>query len=148
MKIEAKRTLYLTPRTSYLIPFLLFSLLILSLTSCDKEEIIIGSWNLQTVLKNGEVNTDSTQFHLLTMYTYYHFFYFNSVDISTLANGQWTGSADGFYKFINNSTLEMRFTILYQQYAIIAKIKKLTRKELNLEYEDNENTYLLKLYTN
>jgi len=110
--------------------------------------MIIGSWNLQAVLVNGEACTDSTQFHLQTKYTYYNFFYMNSLDVRTFANGQPTASSNGFYKFVNNSTLEMRFTLLYQQNEVKAKIKKLTRKELNLEYEDNGDTYLLKLYTN
>ena len=130
------------------ISFLLFSFLLFSLTSCDPEETILGSWNLQAVSVNGETYTDSTQFHLLTRDTYYNFFYMNSLDVRTNANGQYTASSNGFYKLGKNSTLEMRFTILYQQNEFTAKIKKLTRKELNLEYEDNGDTYLLKLYTN
>ncbi|MCL2436028.1 MAG: hypothetical protein FWD09_07845 [Lentimicrobiaceae bacterium] len=149
MKTEAKKTSYLTPHTLYLIPLLLFSFLLFSLTSCrDPEERIFGSWNLQTVLINGETYTDSTQFHLATRYTYYNFFYMNSLDVRTYANGQSTASSNGFYKFKNNSTLELRFTLLYQQNEITAKIKKLTRKELNLEYEEEGDTYLLKLFTN
>ena len=129
----------------FLVPF---SFLLFTSTSCDPEETIVGSWNLQAVLMNGEAYTDSTQFHLSTKYTYYNFFYMNSLDVRTYANGQPTASSNGFYKFTSKSTLEMRFTLLYQQNEIKAKIKKLTRRELNLEYEDDGNTYLLKLYTN
>jgi len=96
---------------------------------------------------NGEVYTDSTQFHLLTKHTYYNIFYHNSLDVKTIANGQWTASSNGYYRFIDKSTIEMRFTLLYQQQEITAKIKKLTRRELNLEYEEDGDTYLLKLYT-
>jgi hypothetical protein len=61
---------------------------------------------------------------------------------------QITTSSDGFYKIEGSSKLEMRFTILNKRCNIIAKIKKLTKKELNLEYEDKGNTYFLKLPEN
>ena len=114
--------------------------------SCDKQEMIINSWNLQTVLKNGQPLNDSLQFNLIPRYTHYNFYYANSLNVSTFASGQLTSSSNGFYEFTNSSTIRMRFTLLYQRYEITAKIKKLTRNELNLEYEDNGNTYFLKLF--
>ena len=70
------------------------------------------------------------------------------LNIDTYANGQYTASADGYYVFKNRSTLEMKFTILNQRNNIKANVKKITNKELNLEYKDNDDTFLLKLYAN
>ena len=133
----------------YFFVLLLFcssAFLLFTFTGCDREELIINSWNLQTVLKNGEVFNDSTQLHLTLDYTYYYFFIMNSLDVRTFANGQYTASSNGFYEFVDRSTLRMRFTLLYQSYDITAKIKKLTQKELHLEYKDNGDVYFLKLY--
>jgi len=129
-------------------PFLLFTLLLFTLSSCDKEEMLYNTWNLQSVTLNGQALNDSSQFNVIPKYTYYTFFYGNSLTVQTFAEGQITTSSDGFYKLSGNSTLEMSFTILYKKYIINAKIKKLTKKELNFEYEDKGNTYFLKLYTN
>jgi len=108
--------------------------------------MIINSWHLQTVLKNDEPYNDSLLFNLIPKYTYYSFYYANSLNVSTFVNGQYTSSATGFYQFTNNSTIKMTFTLLYQRYEITAKIKKLTRKELNLEYEEDGDIYFLKLF--
>ena len=130
--------------------FLLFALGFLSFMSCDKQEMLQNRWNLESVSVNGSpIDSAHMKFHLLPKYTYYIFFLENSLNIATLANGQYTESADGYYKFADRSTLEMRFKILGQpKQDIKAKIKKLTNKELNLEYTDNGDTYFLKLYTN
>jgi hypothetical protein len=142
-KVQSLKFNYFTFSPFYLFTFLPFFLLTFS--SCDKEEMILKSWKLQTVLMNDEPLNDSLQFNLLTTYTYYTFFYANSLTVRTYALGQHTTSADGFYR-INKSTLEMRFSLLYNRYNISAKIKKLTRRELNLEYTDNGDTYFLKFY--
>ena len=124
-------------------------LLFFCLTSCDKEDKLMNRWNLQHVSVNGGALKDSSIYHLLPRYTDYVFFIENSLSVETYIplNGQFTSSADGYYK-LKNSTLEMRFRILNQKTNITAKIKKLTKKELHLEYSDKGNTYLLKLYTN
>jgi hypothetical protein len=97
---------------------------------------------------NNKPLQDSIHYHLLKRYTDYVFLFENSLNVETYAKGQYTASADGYYKFTNRSTLEMRFTILNQRTAITAKIKKLTNKELQLEYKEKGATYFLKLYTN
>ena len=134
----------------YKVFFLLFpfSFLLFCFTNCDKEETLMNRWNLQYVSVNGSSLTDSSQYHLLTRYTDYVFFIENRLTVDTYAYGQYTSSADGYYKLSNKSTLEMRFRIFDQINNITAKIKKLNRKELHLEYTDNGNTYFLKLYTN
>ena len=123
------------------LPFCLFTF-----SSCDREEMIMKRWRLQTVLMNDEPLNDSLQFNVIPKYTYYNFFVEHSLVVSTYALGQYTASANGFYKFENRSTLEMRFALLYEQYDIKATIKKLTSRELNLEYENNGNTYFLILF--
>jgi hypothetical protein len=121
---------------------------ILTLASCDKQEKLYNRWNLQSVLMNGQPINDTTQFNLRLYYTNYYFYYENSLNVSTYAKGSLTETADGFYQLEKKSMLFMRFTILYQSYKIRAKIKKLTKKEMHLEYTDNGNKYLMKLYTN
>jgi len=129
-------------------PFLLFSLLLFSLSSCDKEEMLYNTWHLQSVTMNGQALNDSSQFNVIPNYTFYTFFYGNSLTVQTFAEGRRISSSDGIYNLVGKSKIEMSFTILYNRYNINAKIKKLTKKELNLEYEDKGNTYFLKLYTN
>ena len=134
------------------IAFLLFcssALLLFCLTSCDKPEMLINRWNLQTVTVNGTpIDSLQMQYHLLPNYTYYTFFIENVLNVDTKINGFYTSSADGYYKFTDKSTLEMNFTLLNKRNIITAKIKKLTKKELKLEYKDknNGNTYFLILY--
>ncbi|MDR2971456.1 MAG: hypothetical protein LBU83_05955 [Bacteroidales bacterium] len=133
-----------------LLPFYLFSFLLfllLTFSSCDKQEMLYGSWNLQTATMNGKPLNDSLQFNAIPAYTYYSFLYENRLTVRTFAMGQITSSPDGFYKLDKKLNLEMSFTILHKRYNIRAKIKKLTKKELNLEYEENGNKFFLKLFT-
>jgi len=120
-------------------------------TSCDREELIVNSWNLRTVLKNGEPFTDTMQFHLIPKHTNYAFYYpqTSSLLVKTYALNQIATSADGNYYFKDKSTIWMRFTLLYKRYEIEATIKKLNGRELNLEYKDKEgDIYFMKLYAN
>jgi len=136
----------------YYILLLLFcssAFLLFCFSGCDKEEKIMNIWNLQSVTMNGKTLTDSSQYHLLPRYTYYSFYYENRMNVETYAKGQFTESADGYYKLSKKNTiLDMKFTILNQRSNISAKVKKLTKKELQLEYKNNGNTYFLKLYSN
>jgi len=136
----------LRPFAPYAFCFLLSAFCLFSLSSCDKEELLYNTWNLQSVTMNGQPFSDSLQYNLLPTYTYYSFFYQNSLTVRTYAMEQITTSSDGFYQLESGSKVEMRFTILNKRFNINAKIKKLTKKELNLEYEDKGNTYFLKLY--
>jgi hypothetical protein len=106
------------------------------------------SWRLQTVLMNDEPLNDSLQFNVIPKYTYYQFFVENTLSVITYAQEEHIASSSGFYRFENRSTLEMRFSLLYKRYHMKATIKKLTSRELNLEYEDNGNTYFLILFSN
>jgi len=137
-------------RSKILFPFSLLLFFLFTLTSCDNEEKLYNRWNLQFVSKNGEPFTDSTQLskqpHLVPHSTYYLFHFVGILEV--YASG--ITSTDGFYEFKDNSTIKMRFTLVEhgRRFEIEAKIKKLTRKELNLEYEEKGDTYFLKLYTN
>ena len=149
--IFRKLTTHRSPLTAYRTPlaalYILLALCSLfSFASCDKEELIVNRWRLQTVLMNGDTLNDSLQFNVIPKYTVYSFYYFNSLVVSTYVNEQQTSSSDGVYQFTSKSTIGMRFTLLYNRYEIEAKIKKLTRRELNLEYKDDGNTYFLKFY--
>jgi hypothetical protein len=128
--------------------FLLSAFCLCTLNGCDKETTLRNRWNLQKVYINGEQVTNSTEYNLLPYYTNYYFYYENSLNVSTRAKGEATESADGWYKLQSKSTLQMRFTILDKRYNITAKIKKMTKKEMHLEYTANGNKYLLKLFTN
>jgi hypothetical protein len=109
--------------------------------------LIGGNWNLQTVLMNGDTLNDPLQFNVIPKYTYYSFFYGNSLNVRTYAMNQITESANGEYRLKKNSKLYMRFNLHFKSYEINAKIKKLNRTELYIEYEDNGNKYYLKLFS-
>jgi hypothetical protein len=138
-------------KTPWLLACLFAGLLFLAniFSGCgDKEERLYGRWRLQTTFMNGDTLKDSLQYNIIPERTVYDFFYENILTVSTFINGVPISSADGFYTFKDNSTINMRYTIRYQLYDITAKIKKLTRRELNLEYTDKGNKYLLIFYTN
>jgi hypothetical protein len=115
--------------------------------SCDKEELLYGRWYLQSSLVNGEPLTDSTQYNILPKYTYYTFFYEQTLTITTYALRIVQNSTEGFYS-IKNSTLTMKYTLPPKRYEITAKIKMLTKRELKIEYDYNGNTYLLDFFSN
>jgi hypothetical protein len=117
------------------------------LMSCDREETIVNTWQLSSVLMNGEPLNDSLQFNVIPRYTYYIFSYANILEVRTIVSSQVAISLDGYYSFADYSTLNMEFTLLYKKYSIKAKITKLTRRELNLEYEYNGNVYFLTLFS-
>jgi hypothetical protein len=123
-------------------------LFLATFSSCDKEEMIVGSWNLQTVLKNNNPLSEPYPLNLIPKNTYYYFSFANNLIVRTKINGDWAEAPDGFYTFIKKSTIEMRFTLKYLRYNITAKIKKLTNNELHLEYESDGDIYYLKLYSN
>jgi len=140
--------LFINKGSRYPFSFLLITFCLIALSSCDKEEMIINRWNLQQVFVNNEPIKEPYPLGLRPIDTHYTFYYANSLNIRTLAEGGWTESADGFYSFENKSTIKMRFTLLYQRYEFSAKIKKLTKRELHLEYTYKGDTYILKLYGN
>jgi hypothetical protein len=135
------------------------------MTGCDKEDLILGSWNLQHVFINGEEikepeepeeseepekSNKPEEFNLILNKTYYHFHVGNSLNVTTITNnGEPLSSLDGYYIFTNKvkSKIEMKFALKYKRYHIFAIIKKLTRKEMHMEYEQNGDHYLLKFYT-
>ena len=142
-------TSYLTPHTSHLTPLFAFCFLLLStFLSCDKTEIVRSVWNLQGVSINDKEVTDSDEYHLKLFVTNYYIHYANSLDVRTVVDGQQWGTPNGFYIYnYKNKTLQMRFTLVDQHSEIMAKIKKLTRNEMRLEYEKDGNIYLLKLFS-
>ncbi|MCL2246851.1 MAG: hypothetical protein FWC10_07050 [Lentimicrobiaceae bacterium] len=153
MRCQKNRNLLrrLNKKTNTILIVALCSLLSVSLfftfMSCDRQEMLYGTWVLQTVLMNGEPLEDSLQFNLIPKYTSYTFFIMNSLTIRTIASGESITSPEGLYYFKDKSTIEMKYTLLYKYYEITAAIKKLNRQELHLQYNDNGNDYLLKLYS-
>ena len=132
------------------LPFYLFVLLpffLFTFSSCDKEERLYGRWRLQEAYMNGDTLNDSTQYNVISKKTTYTFFYYNILTVSTDALETSISSTDGHYSFINKSTINLRYSIMYNVYNIDAKINKLSRNELNLEYDDKGNHYLLIFYT-
>ena len=114
----------------------------------DNEEKLYGSWRLQSVKMNGEALDDTLQYNVIPKYTFYTFFYANALIVQTYAMEQDIITSDGSYAFKNNSTIYMRFTLFDKLYDISdAKIKKLTRRELNLEYTYRDNDYFLIFYS-
>lgn len=129
-------------------PILIFFIfLIITSSSCGKEERLYGIWRLQTAYMNGDTINDSLQFNVIPKYTRYTFSVANTLVVETSIMGKSVTSPDGFYAFKKKSAINMRFTLLYKHYNIDATIKKLTSKELLLEYEDDGNEYLLEFYS-
>jgi len=95
---------------------------------------------------NGEPLNDTSQYNVIPKYTTYTFFLQHSFAIRTYALGQTLTSTEGSYR-LKGKNINIKYTILYKRYNIEATITKLSRRELNLEYVDKENTYFLKLYT-
>lgn len=142
----SKKNRHLLRRLTVLLPlFATCFVLLVNLSSCDREELIINRWNLQEVLKNDEPYEDSTQYHLIPSVTLYYFYYVNSLNVRSIYSP--SGTYDGHYHFVNPSTIFMRFTIKNQRNEFTAKIKKLTQRQLHIEYEDKGDIYYLKLYS-
>jgi len=116
--------------------------------SCDKSDILLGVWNLQGVSINDKEVIDSDEYHLKLFVTNYYIYYYNSLNIRTVVDGQTWETPNGFYNYNHiNKTLQMKFTLMDQRSEINAKIKKLSKNEMRLEYEKDGNIYLLKLFS-
>jgi len=148
-----RRLTHRSPQTAHCKPLTAFCLLLFAccLSSCDKEDLLYGRWNLQGVSINGKTVENPEEYYLRLLYTNYIFGLSNTLTISTVANidenPQILTSPDGLYLYnYKKSTLDLKFTLLYTRTSIEAKVKKLNNKEMKLEYTKDGNLYLLQLY--
>ena len=98
---------------------------------------IMGNWNLEKVFLNGAQITE-TPYLANVPGTYYMFDLDGIVDVMYWYNNAVNYAVYGRWNFKNNcKDLEMDFQLKTQKYYYVASIKKLTKKELIYEYDDD-----------
>lgn len=107
----------------------------------DPEYRIIGNWNLEKVWLNGEEITTTdvipnrvnnyymfSSDYILTIYTYYN----NAIHYSNYGN----------WGFKNNcKILAVEYSMMNRKYYYEASVKKLTKKEMIYEYDDEKGNH-------
>ena len=98
---------------------------------------MMGNWNLEKVFLNGEQITE-TEYLANVPRTYYIFELDGIVDVLYWYNNAMQSAVHGVWKFQNNcKELVMDFQLKTQKYYYVATIKKLSKKELIYEYDDD-----------
>jgi len=98
---------------------------------------MMGTWNLEKVFLNGEQITE-TEYLANIPNTQYMFDIDGMVDLMYWYNNSVSYAVYGRWKFQNNcKELVMDFQLKTQKYYYVATIKKLTKKELFYEYDDD-----------
>lgn len=102
---------------------------------------IIGSWKLQHTYLNG-TEVDTTEYHANMPGTYYYFYADHILNVMASHNGEIRQSTFSTWVLQEkNKKLAIDFTILGRHYTYTADIQKLTRKDLNYEYDDAEGNH-------
>ena len=97
---------------------------------------IMGNWNLEKVFLNGS-QISETNYLANNPNTYYLFEYDGVFDLLVYSNNAIHRAAYGSWRFQNNcKELIMDFQVKTQKYYYVARIKKLSKKELIYEYDD------------
>ena len=111
------------------------------------EKRLITTWSLQKVYRNGE-QTTTPEWYANQIGTYYTFHAYGPLVVTTYHNGTLRESYTGSWQFQNNEKeLKINFILLDVSYSYIAKIKKLSKTDLEYEYTDiNGNLWRLVLY--
>ena len=135
--------------------FLAFAIMASALlfTSCydegskiNPEERIVGVWELSHTYLNGE-EIDSTTYYANKPGTYYYIYADHIMTVMALYNGQIRESSFSTYYFSNKyQNITVDFSLLGRRYQYTAAIKKLSRKQFFIEYDDaNENHWRLEM---
>jgi len=108
---------------------------------------IIGSWQINHTYLNGE-ELDSCAYHANNPGTYYYFYADHVLSVTAFYNNMARESGFASYRLSDdNKQLLIDFT-LARRYQYVADIKKLSRKELFYEYDDEYgNHWRLELYS-
>lgn len=111
------------------------------------EDRIQGYWLLQKVYKNGE-QTLETEDISRSLGTYYSFFYDGYLAVTVYDNGIMRESPTGRWLFQNGEKeLLLDFVLIDNHYEYVAKIDKLSYRELRYTYEDADgNTWKLVMF--
>lgn len=110
---------------------------------------IIGSWKVHSTYFNGtpldstNINVlDSTGLYANNPGTYYYIYADHILNVMAYHNGDFRQSTFSTWVLLNKNTqLALDFTILGRRYSYTADITKLTRKELNYEYDDEDGNH-------
>jgi len=102
---------------------------------------IIGSWQLNHCYLNG-TEVDSTAYTANNSGNYYYIYADYVMSVMAYYNGEIRQSTFGTWYLQNDSKeLVLSFTLLGKRYSYTADVKKLTRKELNFEYDDADGNH-------
>ena len=127
---------------------ILLTVVVVCCTACRYEEgpgisfvspdyRIMGNWNLEKVFLNGQQISETT-FLANVPNTYYMFDLDGILDVVCYYNGAIQYASYGTWRFQDNcKELVMDFQLNTQKYYYVARIKKLTKKELFYEYNDD-----------
>jgi hypothetical protein len=101
------------------------------------EKRLINTWTVQKVFRN-EVATSNPEYLANQLGTYYGFHAYGTLVVNCYYEGTFRESYTGSWKFFDNyKKIEIQFLLLDVSYKYTAKIKKLSRSELEYEYTDD-----------
>ena len=116
----------------------------------DIETRLTGYWQLGYSYCNGEEVTKETTIDYNRPGSYYAFFGEGTLTVTAIHNGLQRESPAGSWYFVNkrNGELDIHFMFMANEYHYVAKVKKLSLKELIYEYDDLEgNHWRLEFFT-
>lgn len=102
---------------------------------------IIGSWQINHCYLN-DTEVDSSAYTANNVGSYFYIYADYVLNVMTYYNGEIRQSTVGTWYLKNKyKQLEINFTLLGKRYSYTADVKKLTRKELNFEYDDVDGNH-------
>ena len=119
----------------------------IALTSCENypegvlsfyssEYRIVNTWQVSHVYLNGE-EVDSTGYAAYDVGAYYIMYPDHVMAVRALRNGEWRETIFANYILdAKKKTIDMKFTLMDQNYTILGDIKRLSRKEFFFEFDD------------
>lgn len=101
---------------------------------------IIGTWQISHTYLNGE-EVDSTAYHANNPGTFYYFYADHILMVAANYNGLVRESSFASYRLSDDNTQLLIDFTLARRYNYVADIKKLSRKEMLYEYDDDKGNH-------
>lgn len=131
---------------------MIVSALSISLAACDQffsiEYKIVGAWQVSHTYLNGEA-IDSTVYIGFTPGTYYYMYADHVMAVRGIYNGEYRESTFATYIADQKAkTVEFNYSLYGRRYHFIADIKRLTKKDFFIEFDDDKgNHWRLEMFT-
>ena len=110
-------------------------------TKISPEYRIINAWRVSNVYLNGE-SVENADLQANRPGVYYNMYADHILTVMLYYNGQVRESTFSLWRLQDNNTqLALDFTILGHHYQYTAKVMKLTKKELIVEYDDEDHNH-------